>query len=217
MASPLDLTTEEVQRMLAAKVHIGTKNLTSGMERYVSGTKKDDGVNIINIYATWEKLLLAARVIVAIENPNDILVVSSRLLGQRAVLKFGHYIQANYVAGRFTPGMLTNQSQKTFQQPRLLIVTDPRTDHQAIIEASYANIPVIALADTDSPLSRVDIAIPCNNRGAQSIGYIWWLLTREVLRMKGRVSRSVPWEVVPDLFFYRDPDEIMRQKQEGPQ
>mgnify|MGYP002013791678 CR=1 FL=1 len=32
------------------------------------------------------------------------------------------------------------------------VITDPRTDHQAVLEASYANIPIIALCDTDSPL-----------------------------------------------------------------
>jgi len=213
----LELTTEDVQRMLASKVHIGTKNLTQGMERYVSGTKKDDGVNIINLHATWEKLILASRIIVAIENPKDVMVVSSRLLGQRAVLKFPHYTGCNYIAGRFTPGMMTNHVQKTFQQPRLLIVTDPRTDHQAITEASYGNIPVIALCDTDSPTSRIDVSIPCNNRGVQSIGLIWWLLTREVLRMRGRVPRHVPWEVVPDLFFYRDPDEVMKKEEAAAQ
>jgi len=209
----LDLNTEDVQRMLACKVQIGTKNLTSGMERYVAGQKKDDGINIINLYSTWEKLILAARIIVAIENPSDVMVVSSRLLGQRAILKFAHYTGATQFAGRFTPGLLTNQTQKKFQQPRLLIVTDPRTDHQAVMEASYVNLPVIALCDTDSPLGRIDVAIPCNNRGAQSIGIMWWFLSREVLRMRGRVSREVPWEVVPDLFFYRDPDEVMKSKQ----
>ena len=44
------------------------------------------------------------------------------------------------------------QIQKKFLEPRLLIVTDPLTDHQPILEASYVNIPIIAFADTDAPL-----------------------------------------------------------------
>lgn len=40
------------------------------------------GVYIINLKKTWEKLLLAARAIVAIENPADVCVISSRNTGQ---------------------------------------------------------------------------------------------------------------------------------------
>jgi small subunit ribosomal protein SAe len=46
------------------------------------------------------------------------------------VLKFGQYTGANYLAGRYTPGTFTNQIEKAFQEPRLLIITDPRTDSQ---------------------------------------------------------------------------------------
>ena len=37
---------------------------------------------------------------------------------------------------------------------------------------------------------------------------MWWLLSREVLRLKGIISRDMPWDVMPDLFFYRDPEEV---------
>jgi len=32
----------------------------------------------------------------------------------------------------------------------LIVVVDPRSDNQAVLEASYVNIPCIALCDTDS-------------------------------------------------------------------
>jgi small subunit ribosomal protein SAe len=36
---------------------------------------------------------------------------------------------------------------------------------------------------------------------------IWYLLCREVLRLRGTIDRG-NWSVLPDLFFYRDPDQV---------
>ena len=46
------------------------------------------------------------------------------------------------------------------------------------------------------------------SQGKHSLGLMWWLLCREVLRLRGTISRELAWEVMADLFFYREPEEV---------
>ena len=48
------------------------------------------------------------------------------------MFKFAKYTGAGAIAGRFTPGTFTNQIQKAFREPRLLIVSDPIADQQVL-------------------------------------------------------------------------------------
>lgn len=215
----LGLTEEDVKKMLACSVHLGDTHLDSGMSRYVTG-RNEVGAHIIDIRKTWEKLVLAARAIVPYEVPSDIVVLGlnrsfATPIAQRAVLKFSKYVGSKSIAGRFTPGTFTNQQQNNYLEPHVLIVSDPLKDYQPILEASYVNLPVIALANTNANLRGVDIVIPCNTESKHSIALIYWMLAREILRLRGKLARNQEWDVMVDMFIYREPEEIEAEQEEA--
>merc|ERR1719242_1882547 len=186
--------------MILADTHLSAQKCEPGMSTYVYG-KADVGVEpnlvgccVIDIQKTWDKIVLAARVLAAAEDPSSIYCVGQRVYAQRAIIKFAQAIGATAAPGRFTPGQFTNQVTQQFVEPRILVVADPRTDSQAVKESSYVNIPVIAL--------------PGNNRSKESLGLLYWMLAREVLRIKSDIPRQHAWEVKVDLFIHKDPEEI---------
>merc|ERR1719499_1982049 len=177
----------------------------------MNGPTQLPGVQIIDLQKTWDKLVLAARVLAAVDDPESIYCVGQRLYAQRAIIKFAKETGATAAPGRFTPGQFTNQVTQQFVEPRILLVADPRTDSQAIKESSYVNIPTVAFCGSDSPLEYVDVCIPGNNRGKESLGLLYWMLAREVKRIRQEISRTEEYPVMVDLFFHKDESEIMKQ------
>ena len=53
--------------MLAANVYLGTQNCSKKMKPYIY-TRNKEGIYCINIAKTWEKLMIAARIIAAVDN-----------------------------------------------------------------------------------------------------------------------------------------------------
>jgi len=217
MSGAQELSTREkdLLRLLHSESHLGNTNYHRSMERFVNHVTPE-GVPVFKVEETLNKIKLAARLIAGQPNLEDVICVSSRDLGQRAVIKFSSFTGCTATSNaRWTPGVLTNHNTKQFKEPRLMVVVDTYADRKAIIEASYMNIPVIALVNSDSSLQYVDVAIPCNNKSTQSISMIFWLLAREVMILNGQLRKDEEWETKVDLFYYKTVDE--QKDQEKPE
>lgn len=183
---------------LTCGVHIGTKQKSRDMEPYVHKVR-EDGLRILNVNLTSEKIVEAANFLKE-QEPKDVLVVSARQYGWKPAKKFADTCGFRCIAGRFTPGRLTNPEMRTFIEPKIIILTDPAADAQAFREAINIKIPVIAMCDSNNLTNNVDLIIPGNNKGRRSLALIYWLLSREILRIRGELGMDEDLEETIDDF-----------------
>ena len=183
---------------LTCGVHIGTKQKSKDMEPYVYKVR-DDGLRILNVNMTSEKVVEAAQFLKDFD-PKDVLVVSARQYGWKPATKFAENCGFECIAGRFTPGRLTNPEMRFFIEPKAIVLTDPAADAQAFREATNIKIPVSAMCDSNNLTANVDIVIPGNNKGRRSLALIYWLLSREILRIRGELGADEDLEETIDDF-----------------
>lgn len=167
---------------LTNAVHTGLSKKTADMMPFIYRVRYD-GLCLFDVSKIDARLRVAAKFI-ARYDPGDVLVVSNRVYGKAPAEKFSEYTECMAVKGRFVSGTLTNPNIKSYCEPKLLIVTDPSADYQVIREAVKAGIPIVAICDSNTRLKNIDLTIPGNAKGKNSLALIYWILTREVLRIK---------------------------------
>ena len=184
---------------LKAGIHIGTKFRTKYMEPFIYKTRPD-GLSVLNLQKIDERLKLAANLLSKYE-PEDILVVSRRENGWKAVKAFEEFTGCKVFAGRYPPGILTNPNLKKYMEVKVVLVTDSWPDRNAMKDAMQLGIPVIALCDTNNQSNEIDLVVPCNNKGKKSLGLIFYILAREYLKARKVLKEDEEPKFVPDNFI----------------
>ena len=138
-----------------------------------------EGFYLLDLDLTLNRIQTAGRFIKKFDM-SKVIVCSGSNLSKTAIEKFCEITGAKMMFGRFMPGTLTNPSLPFYSEPQLVIISDPQIDTQAVTEATNAGIPVIGISNTDNITSKLDLIIPSNNRGRQSIATIYWLLAGEI-------------------------------------
>ncbi len=184
--------------LLATGIRIGTSVRTKTMEPFTT-RPRPDGLHIIDYSKTLQRIDVAGKFI-AFTGPQNTVVYTSKDYGANAVEKFCELTGALPLVGRFMPGTFTNPLYPGHIDAELVLVADPLSDAQAVVEAGKLGIPVIAICDTDNVTDDVDLVIPGNNRGRKAIAAIFWLLARSVLNNAGLLTLDRPMKYAIEDF-----------------
>ena len=177
---------------LKSGIHIGTKFKTKYMSNFIYKTRPD-GLSVLNLKKIDERITLAANFLTQFE-PQDILIVSRRENGWKALRQVQKLTGMNVISGRYPPGILTNTNLDTFMEPKVIVVCDPWPDRNAVADAAKVGIPIIALCDTNNQSNDIDLVVPCNNKGKKSVGLLFYLIVRIYMRKRGllRTDEELP-------------------------
>ena len=169
-------------------LRVGTNVKTKFMKSFITKTT-DEGLYMLDGDMTLEKIMTSAKFINRVGAEN-IIVCSGRQYAGIPIEQFCEMTGAKHHLGRFMPGTLTNPSLPYYIEPKIVFISDPEVDEQALIEATNAGIPVIGLSNTENITSKLDIIIPANNRGRRALATMYWLLVRQVLIEKGELKEN---------------------------
>jgi len=183
---------------LKAGIHIGTKFKTKHMEQFIYKTRPD-GLSVLNLQKINERIEIAANLL-AQYDPEDVLIVSRRENGWKAIKQFGKLTGSKVFSGRYPPGILTNSNLDNFLEVKIILVTDSWPDRNAINDALKIGIPVIALCDTNNQSNNIDLVVPCNNKGKKSLGLFFYILAKEYMKLRGIIKSDQDFKAKIDDF-----------------
>lgn len=171
---------------LKAGIHIGTKFKTKYMDNFIYKARPD-GLYILNLSEIDNRIKLVSKLLSSYE-PEDIIVVSRRENGWKPLKKLAQTTGIKVFTGRYPPGIFTNIDLENYLEAKVLVVTDPWADKNAINDAIKAGMVIIGLCDTNNESNKLDFVVPCNNKGKKSLAVLMWLVAREYLKARGTIK-----------------------------
>ncbi len=186
------------KQYLKTGIHIGTKFRTKYMEPFIYKTRPD-GLSVLNLKKIDERI----RVLIDFLSryaPEDILIVSRRENGWKGLRLFHELTGTRVFPGRYPPGILTNPNLESFIEAKVMFVTDPWPDRNAVIEALQIGIPVVGLCDTNNQSNNVDLVVPCNNKGKKSLGLLFYIFTLNYMLNRGLIKSEEEFKHTVDDF-----------------
>ena len=168
-------------------IRAGTQVVTKSMSRFVTEPGRDGQYNF-DLDTTYSRIRTAAkfikRIMMGDGGPAGVLVFSSKDLARESIESFCKETGATPKTGRFMPGTLTNPSLGYYTEPRVVVVSDPQADAQAVTEATNAGVPVVGISSTEGMPFRVDVVIPANNRDRRALEGVYKRLAEEIGRVE---------------------------------
>ncbi|MEW6069122.1 MAG: 30S ribosomal protein S2 [Candidatus Thermoplasmatota archaeon] len=171
-----------------AGVHIGTHQKSADMKRFIFRIRSD-GLYVLDVKETDKRLKICAKLLAGYD-PQKVFVVAARQYAQKPATVLANTLGMKVVAGRYTPGLLTNPKLQEYLEPEIMFVTDPAVDTQALKDAVSIGIPIVGICDVNNETKYIDFVIPANNKGKRSLAVVYWLLTREIMKAKNLIKSN---------------------------
>ena len=212
----MNIPSVSIKQLLEAGVHLGHKTLrwNPKMKSFIFGEK--NSIHIIDLTQTVTLIKKAMmEVHKCISQGGRILIVSTKKQASETVLKVANETGQFYVNYRWLGGMLTKEDTGFTKKeilklgkerdklkrslggiadmrkvPDMLFVIDTNIESLAIKEAVKLKIPIVAVVDSNSDPSGVDLPIPGNDDARRSIDLYCQLLKDTILDGKKYIAQE---------------------------
>jgi len=169
--------------------YLGTKVITPSMRKYVY-RRRLDGLAILNTLLVDKKLASAINFVKQYK-PDEWTLICKREAGWRAAKMFSELTGVRLFTKKYPAGVLTNTKLDNFIETKMIMISDPWLDKNALKDAKKVRIPVCSVCDTNNHTSDIDVLIIANNKSNKSLGLVFWLLAREYMK-EHNIKKKLP-------------------------